>query len=131
MLHTFKIYDKENNENKEDEILLYIDKINSFKIISEENSKYILGIIYRIKASQKIVESTINLNKNELSKLMMQNKIFRLNSYFINTKTIQFIEKEKVSKNLINLRIHFIDGTYLILNKIEEKKWEEWSKVRL
>jgi len=126
MIYNFIALDEEYTN-----IIIDFNKIGYLKIIEETPEYTIFELIYRYKASLKTVKFQMKLSKNDISKFLMKFKIFRLNNYFINTQTVEFIIETKITNTNSKLNIHFTNGTYLIINKIETKKWEEWAKVRL
>ena len=126
MVYNFIVLEEEHTN-----ILIDFNKISYLKIIEETHEYTIFELIYRYKASLKSIKFQMKLTKNDISKFLMKFKIFRLNEYFINTQTVEFISETKITNSNSKLKIHFTNGTYLIINKIESKKWEEWAKVRL
>ena len=116
---------------KENEFIhINLDNIGYFKIKEEQENGLIFEITYRKKATEKLIEIRSSHNKEGFRKFISQYKFFLLENYFINTKSIDFVDEEFVDLSTIKLHFYFKDGQFLII-KTTRSRWENWRKIRL
>jgi len=111
-------------------IHINLDNIGYFKIEEESDKGMILAIVYRKKATEKLIEIKTSHDKEGFRKFLFPHKIFLLEKYFINVKSIDFVDEEFIDNKHIKLHFYFKDGQNITI-KTTRARWNDWSNLRL